>query len=339
MTRPRVLFRADASHAIGFGHVARICALIEESVERGYEPVVLFGGDPPSVEAWTRARGLHVQARHWSTTEAIQACRDARVRAVVIDGPVLAAQLAAPLAAEGMPIVLVDDLGDLAQPCAAVVNHNFEAPALARTYPHAGDRLLGRRYLLLRRDIRRYTRGSCRPLAYGRLRVAITFGGSDPAGATVRTLCAMPSERPLELVTILGPAFHDDRALHQAIAAAREAGHVVDVRRAPDDPGALFATADAAICSAGGTLGELAYLGCPAIAFAIVPDQMATARAQASAGLVACGRAWTELDDETLQAELRAFLGDDRARGELRRRALDTADSEGPRRVCDALFA
>jgi spore coat polysaccharide biosynthesis predicted glycosyltransferase SpsG len=40
-----VLFRADASHAIGFGHVARIVALMEAADAKGLDAIPLFGGD------------------------------------------------------------------------------------------------------------------------------------------------------------------------------------------------------------------------------------------------------------------------------------------------------
>ena len=109
------------------------------------------------------------------------------------------------------------------------------------------------------------------------------------------------------------------------------------MRRSPDDPGALFATADAAICSAGGTLGELAFLGCPALAYAIVPDQILPARSQLRDGLIAGGRNWANLEDDVLRADIRAFLLDDGGRSEQRQRALATADSDGARRVLDEI--
>jgi spore coat polysaccharide biosynthesis predicted glycosyltransferase SpsG len=333
MTRTRVLFRADASHAIGFGHVARIAALIEEVSSRGDEPVALFGGDD-SVRSWVRDRGIPAEVKDWSPTDLLHATEDPRVKAVVIDGPQLAVDLLPKLADRRVPTVLVDDAGHSPFAVTAVVNHNVHAPALS--YPAASRRLLGRRYLLLRRDIRRYMRGSCRP-SHGaaRLRVVITFGGSDPVGATARILALLPPDRPLELVVIAGPGFRDEDALQSATALARDAGHTVDVRRAPDDPGALFVSADGAITSAGGTLGELAYLGCPALAFAIVPDQIAPARAQVRSGLIASGRTWSDADDDTIRGDLFSFLMNDAERADQRQRALATADADGPRRVID----
>lgn len=338
MVRPRILFRADASYELGFGHVARLCALIEEATAAGCDAIPLFGGDKGSVTSWARDRGLEVKVKDWSTTQVVQAAEDPRVRAVVIDGPPIA-EAVIPKLPDRLRIVMVDDAGRCAIPVSTVVNHNFHAPALAAGYPGAQQRLLGRRYLMLRKDIRRHTRGSCRPMPGPRMRVVITFGGSDPVGATARTLALMPPDRPLELVVIAGPGFKDDAALLAAAELATEAGHTVDLRRSPDDPGALFVSADAAICSAGGTLGELAYLGCPALSYAIVSDQVAPARQQVREGLISGGRRWADTDDETLRSDLLAFVLDDRLRLDQRHRALATADSDGARRIITEAIA
>jgi len=335
MTRPSIVFRGDASHAIGYGHLARLCALIEE-LDPGLEPVALFGGDS-TVAAWARGNGvtaeLRPEARPWTTAEVLAAAGAPGVRAVVIDGPRLAADLAPALDERGLRAVLIDDSGDCALPADVIVNHNFHAPALAAPYPHARLRLLGRRYLLLRRTIRRYPRGACRPVDGARLRVVVTFGASDPVGATARTLRLLPADRPLAVTVVAGPGFRDHAELALAAAVAVASGHTVEIVQAPDDLGALFVAADAAICAAGGTLGELAYLGCPALAFAIVPDQLLPVRAQVRRGLIAGGRTWSDTPDDLVRAELFAFLTGGQRRRIQRQRALATADGNGARRV------
>jgi spore coat polysaccharide biosynthesis predicted glycosyltransferase SpsG len=333
MPRPSVLFRADASHAIGYGHVARLCALIEE-LDPALAPIALFGGDD-TLAPWAHIHGVSAEVRPlshaWTTGELLTAASG--VRAVVIDGPALAAALAPALAERGVRTVLIDDRGDCALPAHAVVNHNFHAPSLIAPYPRARLQLLGRRYLLLRRTIRRHPHGACRPRDHARLRVVVTFGGSDPVGATARTLRLLPADHALDLVVIAGPGFRDQAELSLAAAAATRAGHTIELVHAPDDPGALFITADAAICSAGGTLGELAYLGCPAIAFAIVPDQLAPAHAQLHSGLISAGRTWSDTPDHLLRADFSAFFSDANRRDLQRDRALATADAAGPHRV------
>jgi spore coat polysaccharide biosynthesis predicted glycosyltransferase SpsG len=332
MTPPRIVFRADASHAIGFGHVARLSAVIEELARTGAEPVVMFGGDA-ALAGWTERHGLRAEVRSWTTDDLVTAAAEPGVRAVVIDGPALATELVPHLAERQIRTVAIDDRGDCPLALDAVVNHNFHAPALAATYPAARLRLLGRNYLMLRRAIRRFTRSACRPATPARLRVVITFGGSDPVGATVRTLRLLPPGRGCDVVVIAGPGFRDDQALAAAAVVATVAGHDIEIVRDPADPAALFVAADAAICSAGGTLGELAYLGCPALGFAIVADQVATARAQADAGLIASGRSFVTLDDDTLRTQLFSFLHDDRGRLDQRQRALATTDGDGARRI------
>jgi spore coat polysaccharide biosynthesis predicted glycosyltransferase SpsG len=252
---------------------------------------------------------------------------------VVIDGPALAGALAPVLVDRGVRTVVVDDRGGVALAVDAVVNHNVHAPSLAASYPAARVRLLGRRYLMLRHAVRRHPHGACRPGSATRPRVIVTFGGSDPVGATARTLRLFPADRATELCVIAGPGLRDLADLRAAAAAARAAGHAVELLCAPDDPARLFVGADAAICSAGGTLGELAYLGCPALAFAIAPDQIAGARAQASAGLIAGGDDWSELDDDALRSHLCSFMLHDAGRHDLRQRALATADGTGARRI------
>jgi len=332
--KPRILLRADASHEIGFGHLARACALSEEIEAKGCEPHVMAGGDATAIRAWARDRGVAVDLRDWSATQVLHAADDPRTTAIVIDGAALATELV-PKLPDRLRAIVVDDGGKIPLALSAVVNQNIHAPQLAATYPRARLRLLGRRYTMLRRDIRRYTRGSCRPITHGRLRVIVTFGGSDAANATSRLLSLVPEDRALELVVITGPGFRDDLALAAAASLATQRGHDVDVRRAPEDPGSLFVSADAAICCAGGTLGELAFLGCPALAYATTSEQVIPARTQVREGLIYGGRRWSETADDMLRADMLTFLLDDAGRLEQRHRALATIDSDGARRVVE----
>jgi UDP-2,4-diacetamido-2,4,6-trideoxy-beta-L-altropyranose hydrolase len=337
VTAPAVVFRANASHALGIGHVARMSALIEEAAASGVEPIALFGGDP-TLAGWSRSQGIAADLRPWTTADVLAIASEPRVGAVVLDGPALAAALAPALAARGIRTIVVDDRGDFALPAHAVVNHNFHATWHAGGYPNAALHLLGRDYLMLRRAIRAVPRGACRSASSGRLRVLVNFGGSDPVGATARVVRLFPAERPVELVAVAGPGFCDRDGLHAAASIASAAGHAVEVIADPAHPGELFRTTNAAITAAGDTLGELAYLGCPSLAYAIAADQLTPARALAQAGQIAGGFPWARVDDAALRAQLAAFIADDRARRALRDRALATADGDGARRVVARLL-
>ncbi|MGL1102724.1 hypothetical protein ACSTLM_00760, partial [Vibrio parahaemolyticus] len=71
-------------------------------------------------------------------------------------------------------------------------------------------------------------------------------GGSDPVGATARTLRVLPPDRPSDLVVVVGPGFRDATALEAAAARATAAGHTVELVRDAEDLGGLFVGADAA---------------------------------------------------------------------------------------------
>lgn len=335
-----VLLRADGGHALGVGHLARVAGLAQALAERGHQPVLLLGGDLDAVSTWCAASDVRATLGAWDAAElrAMAVATDAA--AILLDGQALVRNLgSAFLGAGTLATFAIDDLGGVDLPVAAIINHNMGAEALAPTYPRAARRLLGRPYLILRRDILRHGHGACAPRSAGAPRVLITFGGSDPVGATARVMAALPSTRQLEVTVLCGQAFRDQGALQRAAVDLLAAGHALEVVHGSPDPGAHMVRADLAISAAGGTLGELAYLGVPTLGLAIVPDQEATARAQAEAGLIASGARLAALGDEPLRDALAAFVDDQAARTRLRAAALASADGYGAARIVGELLA
>lgn len=335
-----VLLRADGGHATGVGHLARVAGIGQALRDAGHRPVLLLGGELDLVGAWCAAHQVDAALGMWDAAQVRATATATGAAAVLIDGQLLVRNLgSAFLGDAALATFIVDDLGGVDLPVAAIINHNVGADALAATYPRAHQRLLGRSYLILRRDILRHGRGACAPRAGGRLRVLVTFGGSDPVGATGRILAALPATPSLDITVLCGPAFRDQATLQREAVRLLAMGHDLEVVHGTATPGDYVVRADLAICAAGGTLGELAYLGCPALAFAIVPDQEATARAQAAAGLIAGGDRLTTLGDEPLRQQLAAFLADDVGRARVREAALASADGYGAARIVATLVA
>ncbi len=335
-----VLLRADGGHAIGVGHLARVAGIAQALTAAGHRPVLMLGGDLDLVGAWCAAQGVAASLGAWDAAAVRTTATATAATAVVLDGQLVVRNLGSAFLGAGNPATfVVDDLGGVDLPVAAVINHNVGAEALAATYPRAEQRLLGRPYLILRRDILRHGHGACRPRPTGRRRVLITFGGSDPVGATARVMAALPATPALDVVVLCGPAFRDQAALQREASRLLAIGHDLEVVHGTSTPGDYVVRSDLALCAAGGTLGELAYLGCPALAFSIVPDQDMTARAQAAAGLVAGGARLTTLGDEPLRQQITGFLADDAGRAELRAAALASADGYGAARIVAALVA
>jgi spore coat polysaccharide biosynthesis predicted glycosyltransferase SpsG len=339
-TAPRLILRGDASARLGFGHLARLCALAEAALGEGGAVDLVVGGDHRAASQFAARLGHTTGAARIhdrdDADDLVARAAALGAHAVVIDGAPIAAMLA-PLLEERVRIAVVDDTGDLDDPVDWVINHNHGAEELAAGY-RTRRAMLGRDYLMLRRAVIAAGRGSCAPKKRHRLRVAIAMGGSDPVGATARVLANLPPRVPLDVVVVTGPGFSAELPLANAIGIASARGHAVVRAHAPRDLPRLIGTVDAAISAAGGTVGELAYLGCPTCAYAIVDDQRRVADRLAGDGLIHGGRPLGSMSSAELVDDIAAFLHDDARRAGLREAALATADGWGATRVVSSIF-
>ncbi len=342
---PRLILRADAGHRLGSGHVMRLAALAEAAVDAGGAARMLIGGEPAASVLALTARGLDAVAlgSELSVGDGLdriaieRAADELDASAIVVDGPHFEPAAVRALGAGLRRVASFDDRGAAPLPTPIVINPGYGAEALAARYPAAAVRLLGRRYHLLRRELRAQPHGGA-PLADRVTRVVVTMGGSDPVGATARVVAAVPSAG-LELIVVLGPGFRDHAALAAAVAQAETRGHHVTQVVNPPALAPVLLACDLAISAAGGTLAELAYLGRPVYAVAIADDQLALAARQRTAGLVAGGHPLAALTDAALADELAAVLADLPTRRALAAAAATTIDGLGPARVLAALGA
>jgi UDP-2,4-diacetamido-2,4,6-trideoxy-beta-L-altropyranose hydrolase len=243
----KVAFRAEASAAIGTGHVMRCRVLAEALRERGAEIV----DDASAKVDWLVVDNYDLDAA-WERNNRKSAAR----------------------------ILAIDDLGR-AHDCDVLLDQNHFPDPWARydgRLPPRARRLLGPRYALLRPEFaqapKRGRDGTART-------VLISFGGVDAANDTAKAIAAVG---PLKLAAdvVLGEANPHAAGIERLCAG----DPAFRIHRPAQNMAELMQRADLAIGAGGTTTWERCCLGLPTIQLAIAPNQEAPTRALADAGLV-----------------------------------------------------
>jgi spore coat polysaccharide biosynthesis predicted glycosyltransferase SpsG len=233
-------------------------------------------------------------------------------------------------------LVVIDDLGG-AGPWQADLIANVNLGATAELYPgrEAGaELLLGPRYALLRPEFARWR--EVRSRRDGGARIAVSFGGADPADVTSRALAALATVpgRDWRALVAAGPANPRAEALKRK---ARGSDGRIHVLRRPSSMARLFAWADLAVLSGGSTVWEAFCVGVPVIGIAAAGDQVPAAEALGRDGCwhyLGPAEGATEAAISEAVSRLLADAGERRRLSEAGRALVD---GRGAERLAEAL--
>lgn len=339
---PLVLFRADATPTMGTGHVMRCLTLAEALRDRGFDVAFAAAALTPSIERRLAAESVPVRAFDPATDDQAGAtlaiARELGANAVVVDGYHLSADWRLALRVLGVPILAFQDQDDGVALHADLVLNAAADPAdgkWRRAAPGASF-LTGPRHVLLRRELRRAMAAPSDPVG-ARTAILVTFGGADPAGLTLPVTAAL--DRLLgpvvTLDVVIGGSVPEAGGLALRVAAL---GDRIAAHLDPLEMGPLIARAGLAVSAAGGTIGELAALGVPALIAIVAENQVAGAAAAVADG-------WCEAFDargpkavEAIAERAAALWADRPQRAAMALRTRGLIDVEGAERVVDALI-
>ncbi|WP_155847283.1 PseG/SpsG family protein [Asticcacaulis sp. AC402] len=312
----RLLIRTEAGPEIGMGHFMRCFALAEEARARGIAVVFLINEISDAVRMRCRAVGATVEVV--AGFDALPVTPGDRV---VIDSYEATSAFISGIAA---PVAVIDDLENLDRyDCAVIVN-----PALAaRPETYAGrtaaQLLLGPQYALIRREFRTSATSNAEPF------VAVTLGGSDPAGLTGPVARQIHEAIPnTALRVIAGPANRQIKNLRALDLPQME------LFVSPPSVANVLAGARLVVVGAGGSLNEVATMGLAGVAVVAYDNQQAELEAcpfpviDARAGLPA-----------DFAEQVRELVADSQRLETNARHAHAMIDGEGAGRVIDAIFA
>jgi UDP-2,4-diacetamido-2,4,6-trideoxy-beta-L-altropyranose hydrolase len=343
MGRKPVLIRADASAAIGTGHVMRDLVLAQALARAGVPVTWLCRDLPPALADLLSNEGFELR-RLDGTGEAqeiaaiVGAARDIDARAVVIDHYGIGAAVEGRVRQSGFPVLAVDDMY-APHDCDLVLNQNLYA-SKARYRGQLPDecRVLGGwRYALLRDEFVEHRRRARRHPDPAELRILVSLGGADTPNITQRVLDALERVRgyALRVEVIVGASnVHRAGLLRTASASPLDIEVLTDVR----DMARRMDRADLAVTAGGTTHLELVATGLPALMITIADNQELVTNHMGSNGL-AVVLGWHErVDEDAIATAIMDLLAHPSGYEEMHRRLAGHGPAGGAGRVAKALM-
>lgn len=287
----RVAFRADASVALGSGHVMRCLTLADALREQGAETCFFCRLEPGHLGEQIEGRGHRLvwlrepcdQYDDARTTLAAMAAEEPWDW-LVVDHYGLDAAWERRLRGVARRVMVIDDLADRPHDCDLLLDQNLYRNAESRydgLLPALCERLLGPHYALLRPQFGQARHQMGR--RDGRLAtVLICFGGSDPDNWTALALDAFVAAEMTGVVAevVVGAGNPHLPALQTCYGSRPN----LNLRHAVSNMAEFMMRADLFLGSGGTLTWERAALGLPGVTLAIADNQRQLCMDLAEAG-------------------------------------------------------
>ncbi|HUC64509.1 MAG TPA: UDP-2,4-diacetamido-2,4,6-trideoxy-beta-L-altropyranose hydrolase [Stellaceae bacterium] len=339
MTGCNAVVRADASVTIGGGHIRRCLSLADALAAAGWD--VVFATLPETTEtmpALARA-GYRCLALLPQQDEAAQlrAHVPEGCTVLIVDHYSRGAEFERGCRGWASQILAIDDLRrshdcDMLldqTPGRVPSDYAGLVPAGCRVLAGAGYALLDRRFRASRRQ-RGEEPGAIR-------RVLVSFGWSDPVGATALAIEALiRAGLGVEVDVVLGANSRSLDRARQLIGALQPEAHMLT---AVDDMAGLLAVADLAVGAGGTSALERCCVGLPSIIVPIADNQRDNAASLSQLGAGQVLRPALSLGVDELAAAIRELAGDRARRQAISAAGRDLCDGWGAARVAAQIVA
>jgi UDP-2,4-diacetamido-2,4,6-trideoxy-beta-L-altropyranose hydrolase len=333
--RPIVLFRCDASPAIGGGHVMRCLALAEDMKLAGYRPVFVSTEQSAcTVPALAASGAMMVPTASDSdgvTDAAAHGIADAAC--AVVDHYGLGADAERSLQTVARQVVVFEDIPGRAHVADILVDPTpARGDAYAALVPATTQLLLGPAHAMIARRWREAHRHGVGGRPGERAKVVVSMGATDAADATGRVLDAIAHARiDAAVEVVIGSG-----APHLAALRAR-CGDGTVLHVDPADLPAIIASADLVVGAPGSSAFERALLGVPSLLIPVAGNQADIAAAFAAAGVAEVVPAAILTEPAELGGRIAAVLDDAPRRTAMGACARALCDGRGTQRLLCAL--
>lgn len=340
MTATTLFIRADASPAIGTGHVMR-CLALAQGWQNSIDGEVIFVMEscPPLLEERLIREGiriLRISAPPGSAADAEETIRAAdgeEALWVVIDGYHFGGDYRKMIKNRGFSVLFIDDYGSAEGFSGDIIlnQNSYANPALYQNADSRTRLLLGTRYSLLRREFlrRKDPRVATPQIAK---KILVTLGGSDPGNVTCAVIEALKNTAVpgLQVTAVAGGASPHIRALRNAVGGTPGFSLLQNAENMPD----LMAWADSAVSAGGSTCWELLFMGVPSIIIPVADNQQAVADDLKRKGIA---RVLDTGELENLPEIITEFIHSPEIRSGLLQRMAGLVDGKGSIRTVGAI--
>lgn len=288
----KIAIRADASIAIGTGHIMRCLTLAEALRWQKDDAVFICREVAGNCCDLIADKGFNVirlpaagefDAAH--DAEQMAEAFETRPDWLIVDHYGIGAAWEQQLRPHCGQIMVIDDLADRHHDCDLLLDQNLFDDMLQRydTLVPPGCRLfLGPRYALLRDEF--ITAQQTLPQRDGMVRrILLFFGGSDPTNETEKALLAInrPRFRDISVDVVVGSANPKGDTIHNLCNAMEN----VTFHRQITNMAELMAKADLAIGAGGTATWERCILGLPTLVVVVADNQANPAQTADKAGV------------------------------------------------------
>lgn len=339
-----LIVRADASVAIGTGHVMRCLALAQAWRDAGGRAIFAMADSTAAITDRLRsetAQPIPINAAAGSGRDlelTIALARNEAASWVVTDGYQFGPHYQGTLKSAGLKVLSVDDNGRGGTYTADfVLNQNIHARAdLYRDRAPHTRLLLGTQYALLRREFL-CLRGYQREIPPVARKLLVAVGGSDPGNVTSRVLDAIDQVRVpgLEVVVVAGGSNPHTASIRHRVAACRHNCRLLaNVTNMSD----VITWADLAVSSAGTACWEYCLAGLPAILLAMADNQIPAARALHTTGAAVLAGEGGEYGSWEIAEPIARLVNSPEERQSVSRKARTVVDGGGAERTLSSLL-
>jgi len=270
--RKIAIIRADASAAIGIGHVMRMMALAQALVKSGWQVRLYCHTCPPKLIDQFEQTGAttHQLTEHQNNGETLkQIAKDLNAQLLVVDGYQFDDNYMAQLKGSEAIVMMMDDYQHCQQYHAdIIVNQNVGAQDLHYICSNLDTRLLlGTNYVLLREEfIKAQTWSKAQDQ---QLQILITLGGADSDNISAKLLTATKlaldqlcktTNKIYRVTLVAGTANPNKASLIEQIERHKSKHSNFEILTDVSDMATLIASSSLVISAGGGTVWEAACL-------------------------------------------------------------------------------